>query len=134
MNRLTYKLDEPIKIKNLNYEYNKNSKNRSTQCNLEKISNDMIFNKLGKLEDIEEEFGCPLDAIFKALKDRKLVSINTISSEKPEITLGIYKILGLMFDGENYVLYIYKDNDLTYVYTKDFGKTWMQYDIEVKNE
>lgn len=128
MNRLTYKLDEPIKIKNSNYEYNKNSKY------LGKISNGMIFNKLGKLEDIEEEFGCPLDAIFKALKDRKLVSINTISSEKPEITLGIYKILGLMFDGENYVLYIYKDNDLTYVYTKDFGKTWMQYDIEVKNE
>ena len=126
MNRLTYKLDEPIKIKNLNYEYNKNSK--------QKISNDMIFNKLGKLEDIEEEFGCPLDAIFKALKDRKLMSINAISSEKPEITLGIYKILGLMFDGENYVLYIYKDNDLTYVYTKDFGKTWMLYDIEVKNE
>ena len=126
MNRLTYKLDEPIKIKNLNYEYNKNSK--------QKISNDMIFNKLGKLEGIEEEFGCPLDAIFKALKDRKLVSINAISSEKPEITLEIYKILGLMFDGENYVLYIYKDNDLTYVYTKDFGKTWMLYDIEVKNE
>ena len=126
MNRLTYKLDEPIKIKNLNYEYNKNSK--------QKISNNMIFNKLGKLEDIEEEFGCPLDAIFKALKDRKLVSINAISSEKPEITLGIYKILGLMFDGENYVLYIYKDNNLTYVYTKDFGKTWMLYDIEVKNE
>ena len=126
MNRLTYKLDEPIKIKNLNYEYNKNSK--------QKISNNMIFNKLGKLEDIEEEFGCPLDAIFKALKDRKLMSINAISSEKPEITLGIYKILGLMFDGENYVLYIYKDNDLTYVYTKDFGKTWMLYDIEVKNE
>ena len=126
MNRLTYKLDEPIKIKNLNYEYNKNSK--------QKISNNMIFNKLGKLEDIEEEFGCPLDAIFKALKDRKLVSINAISSEKPEITLGIYKILGLMFDGENYVLYIYKDNDLTYVYTKDFGKTWMLHDIEVKNE
>ena len=129
MNRLTYKLDEPVKIKHSNYEYHKILKR-----NPEKISNDMIFNKLGKLEDIEEEFGCPLDAIFKALKDRKLVSINAISSEKPEITLGIYKILGLMFDGENYVLYIYKDNDLTYVYTKDFGKTWMLYDIEVKNE
>ena len=44
MNRLTYKLDEPIKTKYSNYEYNKNSK--------QKISNDMIFNKLGKLEDI----------------------------------------------------------------------------------
>ena len=129
MNRLTYKLDEPIKIKNLNYEYNKILKR-----NPEKISNDMIFNKLGKLEDIEEEFGCHLDAIVKALKDRKLVFIHTVSSEKPELTLGIYKILGLMFDGENYVLYIYEDNDVTYVYTKDYEKTWVLYDIEVKNE
>lgn len=132
MNRLTYKLEEPIKTKHLNYEYHKNSKNRSTQCNLEKISNDMIFNKLGKLEDIEEEFGCPLDIIFKALKDRKLVFIHTVSQEKTEITLGVYKILGLMFDGENYILYIYKDNDVTYVYTKDYEKTWVLYDIEVK--
>ena len=126
MNRLTYKLDEPITTKHSNYEYNKNSK--------QKISNDMIFNKLGKLEDIEEEFGCPLDIIFKALKDRKLVFIHTVSQEKTEITLGVYKILGLMFDGENYILYIYKDNDVTYVYTKDYGKTWVLYDIEVKNE
>ena len=126
MNRLTYKLDEPIKTKYSNYEYHKNSK--------QKISNDMIFNKLGKLEDIEEEFGCPLDAIFKALKDRKLVFIHTVDSEKNEITIEIYKILGLMFDGENYVLYIYKDTDVTYVYTKDYGKTWVIDGIEVKNE
>lgn len=124
MNRLTYKLEEPIKTKYSNYEYNKISN--------QKISNDMIFNKLGKLEDIEEEFGCPLDIIFKALKDRKLVFIHTVSQEKTEITLVVYKILGLMFDGENYVLYIYKDNDIAYVYTKDYGKTWVLYDIEVK--
>ena len=129
MNRLTYKLDEPVKIKHSNYEYHKILKR-----NPEKISNDMIFNKLGKLEDIEEEFGCPLDIISKALKDRKLVFIHTVSSEKPELTLEIYKILGLMFDGENYVLYIYEDNDVTYVYTKDYEKTWVLYDIEVKNE
>ena len=39
-----------------------------------------------------------------------------------------------MFDGENYVLYIYKGNDVTYVYTKDFVKTWVLYDVEAKNE
>ena len=126
MNRLTYKLDEPIKTKYSNYEYNKNSK--------QKISNDMIFNKLGKLEDIEEEFGCPLDIISKALKYRKLVLIHAVDSEKNKIAIETCKILGLMFDGENYVLYIYKGNDVTYVYTKDFVKTWVLYDIEVKNE
>ena len=127
MNRLTYKLDEPVKIKHSNYEYHKILKR-----NPETISNDMIFNKLGKLEDIEEEFGCPLDIIFKALKYRKLVHIHIVNSEKNEITLEIYKILGLMFDGENYVLYIYKNNDVTYVYTKDYGKTWVIDGIEVK--
>ena len=126
MNRLTYKLDEPIKTKYANYEYNKNSK--------QKISNDMIFNKLGKLEDIEEECGCPLDIISKALKYRKLVLIHAVDSEKNKIAIEICKILGLMFDGENYVLYIYKGNDVTYVYTKDFVKTWVLYDIEAKNE
>ena len=126
MNRLTYKLDEPIKTKNLNYEYHKNSK--------QKISNDMIFNKLGKLEDIEEEFGCPLYVMSKALKYRKLVFIHTVDSEKNEINIEIYKILRLMFDGENYILYIYKDTDVTYVYTKDYGKTWVIDGIEVKNE
>ena len=126
MNRLTYKLDEPIKTKYSNYEYNKNSK--------QKISNDMIFNKLGKLEDIEEEFGYPLDIISKALKYRKLVLIHAVDSEKNKIAIETCKILGLMFDGENYVLYIYKGNDVTYVYTKDFVKTWVLYDIEAKNE
>ena len=126
MNRLTYKLDEPIKTKYSNYEYNKNSK--------QKISNDMIFNKLGKLEDIEEEFGCLLDIICTALKYRKLVLIHAVDSEKNKIAIEICKILGLMFDGENYVLYIYKGNDVSYVYTKDFVKTWVLYDIEVKNE
>ena len=94
----------------------------------------MIFNKLGKLEDIEEEFGCPLDIISKALKYRKLVLIHAVDSEKNKIAIEICKILGLMFDGENYVLYIYKGNDVSYVYTKDFVKTWVLYDIEVKNE
>ena len=126
MNRLTYKLDEPIKTKYSNYEYNKNSK--------QKISNDMIFNKLGKLEDIEEEFGCPLDIISKALKYSKLVLIHAVDSEKNKIAIETCKILGLMFDGENYILYIYKGNDVSYVYTKDFVKTWVLYDIEVKNE
>ena len=33
----------------------------------ENIDNEEIFNKLGKLEDIEEELGIPLEVLFKAL-------------------------------------------------------------------
>ena len=29
----------------------------------------MAIQKLGKLEDIEEEIGCPIDVVFKALKN-----------------------------------------------------------------
>ena len=35
----------------------------------ENIDNEEIFNKLGKLEDIEQELGIPLEVLFKALKD-----------------------------------------------------------------
>ena len=49
---------------------------------------DKVYNKLGKLEDIEDELGCPLDVVFKALKE------------------GIYHEFGeLLYDGENLKLH-----------------------------
>lgn len=35
-----------------------------------------IFDKLGKLEDIEEELGIPLEVLFKALKDGAYTKID----------------------------------------------------------
>ena len=34
-----------------------------------KCMSNKYINKLGKLEDLEEELGCPLDVLHKALKD-----------------------------------------------------------------
>ena len=56
MSRLTYKLYEPIKTKYLNYEYNRIPDYDIDRGNLGRISDDMIFNKLGKLEDLLEKY------------------------------------------------------------------------------
>lgn len=108
MNRLTYKLDEPIKIKNLNYEYNKNSKY------LVKISNDMIFNKLGKLEDIEEQLGCPLDVLVKILLYPKI-----------RTRFGIREIdkIDYYVEDDNRGLMIYFKNG-TFDKVSNYKKTW----------
>ena len=56
MNRLTYKLDKPIKTKYLNYEYHKIPDYDIDRDNFGRISYDIIFNKLGKLEDLLEKY------------------------------------------------------------------------------
>lgn len=57
--------------------------------------------KLGKLEDIEDELGCPLDVVFKALKDGIL--INNKKWWLPRVNL-IYMIVDneYVFICENY--------------------------------
>lgn len=56
MSRLTMKLDEPIKTKYLNYEYNRIPDYDIVRGNFGRISDDMIFNKLGQLEDLMEKY------------------------------------------------------------------------------
>lgn len=65
MNRLTYKLDEPIKTKYLNYEYKRIPDYDINRGNYGRISDDMIFNKLGKLEDIEKDLDIELTTLFE---------------------------------------------------------------------
>ena len=70
MNRLTYKLDESIKTKYLNYEYGRIKDHDIMRGNLGRITDDMIFNKLGQLEDIEENLGMDLVLSLSGLKRR----------------------------------------------------------------
>ena len=57
MSRLTKKLDEGFYVSN-------------APCT------DDLKNKLGKLEALEDELGCPLDVVFKALKDGSIEDEN----------------------------------------------------------
>lgn len=49
--RLTYKLDEPIKTKYLDYKYMKIADYDIDRGNFGRITDDMLYNKLGELED-----------------------------------------------------------------------------------
>ena len=67
MERFTRKYDKPIPFDENCTMYYVVSKNRT-----EAHVSINIVNKLGRLEDIEEELGCPLDVLFKALKQNKI--------------------------------------------------------------
>lgn len=116
MNRLTYKLDEPIKTKYLNYEYNRIKDYDIDRCNFGRITDDMIFNKLGKLEDIEEEIGIDLITLFKSLKQMFVFHKENVKIE----------LLGLHIKASELYLYGFVENTTQAVYLslKDYGKTW----------
>ena len=92
-------------------------------------SDQTCVDKLGALEDIEEELGCPLEVVFKvfkALKDGQVIVKHIVGSKNPKTFLEAHKIAELLFDGKNYGLWIYDNGygDEFCVYTKDYGKTW----------
>ena len=87
---------------------------------------DAMYRKLKSLEDIEEELGCTLDVLFKALKNGQVVFKHIVGLENPKIYLATHKISGLLFNDKNYELWLYDRGfgDEFYVYIKDYGKTW----------
>ena len=157
MNRLTYKLDEPIKTKYLNYEYNRIKDYDIDRCNFGRITDDMIFNKLGKLEDIEEELGIDLITLFKVFKSitkREPLYVD-VSAEGNGLGCGCGNRKIEMFDFINdkimsgksrYYATISIVNQCVYInkriqdiiegiyYFKDYGKTWALTRKELEND
>ena len=102
-------------------------------------SDQMCVDKLGALEDIEEELGCPLEVVFKvfkALKDGQVIVKHIVGLKNPKTFLEAHKIAELLFDGKNYGLWIYDNGygDQFRVYTKDYGKTWALTKEELEND
>ena len=75
---------------------------------------EQIIHKLGHLEDLEDKLGCPLEVVFKALKEGIYKKDENIIFEA---TLRIY-------NGEAYLCQPYDDRLLHKVLLKDYGKTW----------
>ena len=143
MNRLTYKLDEPVKTKYLNYEYNRIKDHDIMRGNLGRITDDMIFNKLGQLEDIEEENGIDLITLFKALKDGFYIKYNDkivhIFPDK-HITINFwYKTINVFIPPKFFIDckkgtdYLSETIDEEYWF-KDYGKTFALTREELENE
>lgn len=86
-----------------------------------------IVAKLGKLEDLEDELGCPLDVVFKALKDKEIIVKHTYGLDEPIEKLKTHKISGLQFNKTDFVFWLYEDivTDLEFdVNVKYYKKTW----------
>lgn len=88
MKRITKKLNEPYVIDKNNIMYYVDSSSM-TVTNSKGLN---MANKLGKLEDIEEQLGCPLEAREQALKQRYIYTTwhSRDGLEKQEITHLVY--------------------------------------------
>lgn len=80
--RLTLKLDEDLTTKYLDYKYVRIPDYDIEHGNYGRISDDMLYNKLGQLEDIEDELGIDLITLFKALKNGIWVNETTGECEQ----------------------------------------------------
>lgn len=92
-----------------------------------------VCDKLYALEDIEQDLGCPLEVVFKALKNGSCGSIYTfIQNDYNEIyKIGLYKAIiinGLTRECNGKDFYFSCYDSLTYkgykFYLKDYQKTW----------
>ena len=90
----------------------------------EPIKHNEVCDKLHKLEDIEESIGCPLEVVFKALKEGFYTQ--TMHHTKQDSTwLGIND---LGYTKEIFCMYF--DENMSNIKTcverdlKDYGKTW----------
>ena len=131
MARLTCKPDETI-----NHYYYETTKETEKE---DKIT---ILNKLGKLEDIEEELGIDLITLFKALRENgiwvrwnnQIVNIEPdylrveIDCSKPLI--GSIKIQELYFEDLDWVM----DTTGKEWFMCEYGKTWALTKEELENE
>ena len=99
---------------------------------------DKVYNKLGKIEDLEQDLGCPLEVVFKALMngikvdDTGLVNTAFTNEEfNKNYKTNKYYSLSLYYIGEWYLADLsspYGDSDCgeygCLVLLKDYKKTW----------
>ena len=127
MERLTYKLDEPVSTKYLHFEYMRIADYDIDKGNYGRITDDRIYNKLGQLEDIEEELGIDLITLFRALKEN--IYYNDCGKIIKVVVLGISPMRENKF-----ALECYYDFKNFRVDTRDYGKTFALTKEELENE
>ena len=109
MSRLTRKTNIKNNLKNCYYYENINN---STTVD--------VYNKLGKLEDLEDELGCPLETIIEATTN----GIIDFEGKKHEVVFA------------QYYLFVVEEDELRHAFAlKNYRKSWwLPSDKEWKDE
>lgn len=120
MKRLTKKLEKPFETKYLHYDYMRIGDYDISKGNYGRITDAEIYNKLGQLEDIEDELGIELTTLFKALTD----SI-AVKNEDGSITVlwACPRFQISLCTKDSWILYGPVDEQKV-LNIKDYGKTW----------
>ena len=104
----------------------------------EQIENsNACVDKLGKLEDIEEELGIDLISLFKALKDGIWTNQEQWYGDEKQGKIRFFQVRLLL--EENAIGCIYNsmwkgEEVIRTLYFKDYGKTWALTKEELENE
>lgn len=87
-------------------------------------------------DEVEQDLGCPLDVVFKALKENYIIFKHVVGLNNPSINLETHKVLGLICIGGKFGLELCDGvfGDEFYVDTKDYGKTWWLKDDKRDND
>ena len=96
-------------------------------------SDQMCVDKLGKLEDIEEEIGIDLITLFnidKQLNTKKEIWFKIEDEIEESFRFDSYYIIDLKHKAFVKIEY----EPLDYLYFKDYGKTWALTKEELENE
>ena len=86
-----------------------------------------IYNKLGKLEDLEEQIGCPLEILVKAIKNGIWFINEDDKLEYIDEALCFNTILNtdkLVFDNYGYHCKNIEKVKGNQIYLEDYKKTW----------
>ena len=113
MNRLTKKSDSVLEA--IEYQLIDEKENLDANEGIKKIPV-LATNKLGKLEDIEEELGIDLITLFKALKQKFVFRKENVKIE----------LIGIHIKSEELYLFGFIKDTVQAVYLslKDYQKTW----------
>lgn len=121
MNRLTTKISNAnnfckYELKNAKYRYLFDLTSNKQIEDYVDANLTIAIDELGKIEDIEEELGCPLEVVFKALKQ-----MYVCHKEKIKIEL-----LGVHIKSNELYLYGFVEDTSHAIYLnlKDYAKTW----------
>lgn len=93
------------------------------------VSPQELENKLGQLEDIEEELGIELIAFFKYLSAKEVFFINDFNEVQRAVVRSIDKKGLIVFEEA----FSWGECDFT-LYFKDYGKTWALTKEELEHE